>query len=338
MEIALTTIRDVAARAGVSTATVSAVVNDSAYVSPELKARVRQAIEETGYAPSQLARNLKRGSSQIIAAIVADLSNPFYGRLIACAEAAVATWGYSLVVYNSDEKPDNEQRNLERAKRLSCDGLILVPVAAASAYGRIARDLPPTVLFGRSVNGDWLDTVAIDNFEAAQRVTDYLLDMGHRKIGSITGPVQYSTGRDRLAGMVETMKKRGVEPDPRFIRTGEFREEVAYSAARELLRKPDRPSALYVANGVMALGVMRAITDLGLRCPEDISVASTDTIPGVAGLKPRLTRTEHPVNEMANEALRLLVDRIRNGNAEPQRNVVYQPAMVLGDSVRPIGN
>ena len=116
---------------------------------------------------------------------------------------------------------------------------------------------------------------------------------------------------------------RGAAPQPEHVRSGEFREDVAYSVARELLLQPDRPSALYVANGVMALGAMRAMVDLGLRCPDDISIASTDTIPGIGGLRPRLTRTEHPVGDMTNEALRLLVDRIDRGMgpAAAQRRV-----------------
>ena len=132
------------------------------------------------------------------------------------------------------------------------------------------------------------------------------------------------------------MAARGLAPQPGHVRSGEFREDAAYSVARDLLQQPDRPTALYVANGVMALGVMRAVADLGLRCPEDISIASTDTIAGIGGLTPRLTRTEHPVTDMTNEALRMLVDRIEGKVALPPRNVVFQPALVVGESCAPL--
>ena len=140
------------------------------------------------------------------------------------------------------------------------------------------------------------------------------------------------TGNKRKA-----MAARGLAPHPGHVRSGEFREDSAYSVARDLLGQTDRPTALYVANGVMAIGVMRAIADLGLRCPEDISIASTDTVAGVGGIKPRLTRTEHPVADMTNEALRMLVDRIEGkiGGA-PARYVVFQPALVVGDSCAPL--
>lgn len=332
----MATIKDVAKAARVSTATVSAVVNDSAYVSPDLRARVLSAIRELRYAPSLVARNLRRGRSQLIALAVADLSNPFYARMLVSAEAAVAAWGYSLVVFNSDEKPDTERRVLSRIRTLGCDGAVLVPVGAANQYRpREFEDLP-TVLLGRSIEGESVDTVTIDNGSAGRQATNYLLDLGHTRIGSITGPMQLSTGKGRLDGMLEAMAARGLAPRPGHVRSGEFREDTAYSVARDLLGQPDRPSALYVANGVMALGVMRAIADLGLRCPEDISIASTDTVAGVGGLRPRLTRTEHPVADMTNEALRMLVDRIEDKFSGLPRNVVFQPALVVGDSCAPL--
>ena len=136
--------------------------------------------------------------------------------------------------------------------------------------------------------------------------------------------------------MLAAMKARGLAPEPRHVRSGEFREDAAYSVARSLLEQPDRPTGLYVASGVMALGAMRAIADLGFKCPADISIASTDTIPGIGGLRPRLTRTEHPVVDMTNEAVRLLVDRIRRGSDVEQRKVVFQPTLVVGDSCAPV--
>jgi len=333
----MATIRDVAKAAGVSVATVSAVINDSAYVSHELRGRVLNAISKLRYAPSQVARNLSRGRTQLIALAVADLSNPFYARIVWAAESAAAAWGYALVVFNSDENPDTESRVLDRIRMLGCDGSILVPVAAAADYrpGRL-REGAPVVLLGRSVDDPSIDTVTIDNRSAGRQATAYLIDLGHTRIGSITGPLQISTGRGRLDGMIEAMAERGLRPNPAHLRSGEFREEVAYSVARDMLSQPDRPSALYVANGLMALGAMRAIADLGLRCPADISVASTDNIAGIGGLRPQLTRTEHPVVEMTSETFRMLIDRIKGTAFETGRNVVFNPALVVGDSCAPL--
>ncbi len=332
------TIRDVAAAAGVSTATVSAVLNELAFVSPALRARVLEAVRDLDYAPSQLARNLRRGQSELIAIVVADLSNPFYSRVICAAEAAVSAWSYSLVVFNSDEKPEVEKRILARVRALHCEGLLLVPVG--DLIKGLRRDsgsqAPPTVLFGRTLDGNQFDAVTIDNISASYQATTYLIDLGHRRIGAVTGPAHLSTGRERMEGMQAAMAARGLALDPRFVRSGDFREEVAYSAARDLFQRETRPTALYVANGVMALGVMRAVADLGLRCPEDVSIASTDNIPGIRGLRPNLTRSEHPIVEMVNELVRLLMDRIQRNDAGGRRNIVFPSALIVGDSCAPV--
>ena len=334
----MATIKDVAKAAGVSPATVSAVVNGSAYVSPKLRARVLEAVSRLGYAPSQLARNFRRGRSELIAIVAADLSNLFFSRVVCAAETAVAAWGHSLVVFNSDEKPEAEKQILNRVWRLRCEGVILVPVGGDSTAA--LRDFEarrvPTVLFGRTVDGARLDSVTIDNVSASFQVTNYLIDLGHVRIGAVTGPMRLSTGRDRFEGMKAAMTAKNLALDPRLVRSGEFREEVAYSAARGMLDEPDRPTALYVANGAMALGVLRAIQDAGLRCPEDVSVASTDNIPGIRGLKPQLTRAEHPIVEMVNEFVRLLMDRINRGAKGECRNVVFPPTLVVGDSCAPL--
>lgn len=334
----MTTIRDVAKAAGVSTATVSAVVNDSAFVSDELRTRVVAAISALDYAPSSAAQGLKRGRSQLIAMVVADLANPFFHRVVCVAEAAVATWGFSLVVFNSDEKPEAERRIIERVHALGCDGMILVPVGEPNQYRRRQSDSKrmPTLLFGRALSDGTYDTVTIDNLAAGRQVTNYLLDLGHRRLGSITGPLHLTTAKERLAGMRQAMDARGLRLDPALLCSGEFRENAAYSAALQLLGGPERPTALYVANGLMALGVMRALADLGMRCPADISIVSTDTIPGLGGLRPRLTRTEHPAVDMTNEAVRLLIDRVTRNRSALPRNVMFQPALVVGDSCMPL--
>jgi LacI family transcriptional regulator len=333
----MATIKDIAKAAQVSTATVSAVVNGTAYVSPELRSRVEKAVRELSYRPSRAAQVLRKGRSELIALCVADLANPFYARIVRAAEACVSARGYALVVFNSDENRDSEARIIQRVRALGCDGLVVVPVGAPGEYaaGELTEG-PPKVLLGRAIEGEPLDAVVIDNIAAGRQATDYLLDLGHRRIGSITGRLGISTGRGRLDGMLEAMRARGLTPLEGDIRPGEFREEVAYSAALDLLRGPDRPTALYVANGVMALGVMRALLDLGLRCPQDISIASTDTIAGHGGVSPRLTRTEHPVAEMTTEAVRLLIDRIGGATEAKPRRMVFAPSLVVGDSCAPL--
>ena len=212
----------------------------------------------------------RTGASELIAIVVADLSNPFYARVVCAAEAAVAAWGFSLVVFNSDEKPEAEKRIISRVR----DALLrwtdpragrrrgLRRSAAMRTAGASRRSC-----LGARFEDDGLDAVTIDNFSAGYQATNYLIDLGHKRIGAITGPRHLSTGLDRLEGMQSAMSAKGLtfEAALRALRRVS-RGGRLFGGAR-LLEQPERPTALYVANGLMALGVMRAIADIGLSAP-----------------------------------------------------------------------
>ena len=317
----MATIKDVAKAAGVSTATVSAVINDTAYVSPELRDRVLAAIRELDYVPSRVARNLRSGRSQLIALAVADLANPFYARIVCAAETAVAAWGYSLVRVQQRREARHREADSRAHPHLGCDGLVMVPVGSPASYR--PRELPtaarPIVLLGRSVDdsshrhGHHRQSSRL----AARRRTISWIS-ATRRIGSITGPLHLSTSRGRLQGMQEAMAARGLAPMPEHIRSGEFREDSAYSVARDMLSQAG--SANGALCGQRRDGDRRHAGHCRPRvcaAPQDISIASTDTIAGMGGIRPRLTRTEHPVVDMTNEALRMLVDRIKGTPDDP---------------------
>lgn len=332
------TIRDVAKRAEVSTATVSAALNSSAYVSPELKARVLAAVEALGYAPSGIAKSLKTGKTGMLALVVADVSNPFFSALIHAVETAAYERGYSLMLCNSDENFEREREHLIQIRSQRCDGLILAPTGDEEVYQTSGLDSfpTPTVLVDRMLQSWPVDSVALDNVSAAAQATNYILDLGHRRVGTISGPAHVSTGAERLAGFLKCLAARGIAPDPKHIRHGDYREDVAYSVTREVLALSDPPTALYVANNTMLIGAMRAIAEAGFRCPADISVVSTDDLPWATAFRPRLTTVRQPVREMGLEAVRLLVDRITRPSDEPARRLVLPPTLIVRDSCAPI--
>jgi LacI family transcriptional regulator, galactose operon repressor len=332
------TIRDVAKRAQVSTATVSATLNNTAYVSPDLKARVLAAVEELGYAPSAIAKSLKTGKTRLLALVVADASNPFFTALIDAVETAAHEWGYSLMLSNSDEKFERERHHLGVIRTQRCDGMILAPTGEASDYkaaGMTAFPMP-TVLIDRVIESWNVDSVTLDNVSAAMQAANYVLDLGHRRIGTISGPPHVSTGADRLAGFKKALAAQQIALDPNYVRSGDFREDVAYSATREMLALPNPPTAIYVANNLMLVGVMRAIAEAGFICPADISVVSTDDFSWASAFRPRLTTVRQPVREMGLEAVRLLVDRISRPSAEPARRLVLQPTLIVRESCAPL--
>jgi len=333
----MTTIKDVAREAQVSTATVSATLNSSAYVSPDLRARVLAAVDRLDYAPSAIAQSLKKGRTGLLALVVADVTNPFFMNLIHAVETAAEAWGYSLMLCNSDEKFDREQQYLRRIRARRCDGLILAPTGDAEAYRSMdPASVPgPTVLIDRVIDSWSADSVTLDNVSAAFQATNYILDLGHRRVGAITGPRHVSTGADRHAGFMQALAARGHTPDPQHIRSGDYREDRAFSVAREILRQADRPTAFFVANNLMLIGVMRAISEAGLNCPADISVVSMDDFIWINAFRPRLTTISQPMAEMGAEAVRLLVERLSGASDDPPHRVIMQPTLIVRESCAP---
>jgi LacI family transcriptional regulator len=307
---------------------------------PPLKARVLAAVDALGYAPSGVAKSLKTGKTRLLALVVADVSNPFFTELIAAVETAAFDRGYSLMLCNSDENFERERQHLKLIRAQRCDGLILTPTGDRDSYrtAGLSSFPVPTVLIDRVLDSWPVDSVTLDNVSAAAQATNYILDLGHRRIGTISGPPHVSTGADRLAGFFKALAAHAISPDPSHIRSGDFREDVAYAATREVLALPKPPTALYVANNVMLIGVMRAIAEAGFNCPSDISVVSTDDLTWSSAFRPRLTTVSQPVRDIALEAVRLLVDRIARGSTEPPRRLILQPTLIVRESCSPTRN
>jgi LacI family transcriptional regulator len=330
----MATMKDVARLAGVSIATVSATVNRSAFVSAELRRRVTEAIHELGYAPDGVARSLKRGRTQLIGLIVADITNPFFTELVHVIEAAMQDKGYSVLLCDTDENFEKERDYLRILRTHRVDGVILAPTGQAGDYAQFqsVEDHLPLVLVDRALAELNADTVTVDNFAAAFDVTAHLLDLGHRAVATIAGPEHLTSGQERLRGFRTALEQRGVAVREEFIRAGSFREEDAMAAALDLLQGPVRPSAIFAANSHMMIGVMRAISQLRLSCPKDVSVAGIDDFPWANAFTPRLTVMRQPVAEMGRAAVRMLLDRRGDGAEHPPMHQVLKPTLVVRES------
>jgi LacI family transcriptional regulator len=340
----MATMKDVARLAGVSIATVSATVNRSAFVSPELRQRVSDAIHQLGYAPDGVARSLKKGRTQLIGLIVADITNAFFTALTHVIEAAMQDAGYSVLLCDTDEDFEKERNYLRILQTHRVDGVILAPTGSGDAYPSLKAlaERLPLVLVDRALPDLGLDAATVDSFAGAYEATTHLLDLGHRKVATITGPRHLTPARDRLEGFRAALQARGLSVGDDFIRSGSFREEEAMAAALDLLSRPDRPSAVFVANNHMMIGVMRAITQLGLDCPKDVSVVGIDDFPWANAFTPRLTVVRQPVEEIGRAAVRLLLARIAGqAQGETQGKIgtpvheVLRPSLVIRDSCAP---
>lgn len=332
-EAASATIRDVARLAGVSLATVSNVLNRTRPVAPDTAARVQRAVEALRYAPHAAARSMRGRASALIGLIVADITNPFFTALVHAVERAASAAGYSVLLCNSDEDLQREQRHLQLLRMQRVDGIILAATGhpsrdRAAALGQMRV---PVVLVDRAFAEFGLDAVTLDNQRAALDATRHILGFGHRRIAMLSGPAAVSTGAERLSGYREALLEAGIAYDESLVRDAGFREERAYEVARELLASPQRPTAVFAANNLIAIGLMRALADLDLQCPQDVSVVSIDDFAWANAFRPRLSTVAQPVAAMGEMALQLLLGRIRGiAPAAPQQQVMAATLIARG--------
>lgn len=327
------TMKDVAAYAKVSVATVSSALSGASYVSPDLKKRVEQAVEALGYEPNTVASGLKKGTTTLIGLIVPDITNPFFTELVHAVQKRARQLGYSVLLFDSERDVAQEASLLKLLRAHRAAGTILCPTGDESAYPDLWREVGAmhVVTADHTVAADRFDTVVLDNAAAARLATEHILKFGHRHIATIAGPQSLVPGRERLRGFVEALQAAGIEARPRWVTNGAFVQDASFEACRTLLAGKTRPTALFVANNQMAIGAMRAIAAAGLTCPEDISLVALDDFPWAAAFRPALTTVRQPVDAMAGAALAALIERIGGSQVAP-RQFVYSPELVVRES------
>ena len=314
----MATIKDVAERAGVSTATVSRALTGSTSVKPELRNRIRLAVEELGYRPNRLASNLRRQTTETVGIVVSDIENPHFTQVVRAVEDAAYRRGYRVLLCNTDETREKQRSYLEVLAAERVVGVILSPSDPAGAeIGALLSAGIPVVAFDRRVDDPRADAVVIDNARGARLATEYLIGLGHERIGFVAGLPEIQTGRERLAGYEEVMRMRGL---PVMSAVGAFRIEKAFEATNELLANDDL-SAILVSNNLMTIGTLRAIRDRGLKVPDDVAVVSIDDPPWAELVEPPLTTLAQPVRLMAEAAVNLLFERISGERTKPKTEI-----------------
>ncbi len=303
----MTTIKDVAKRAGVSVATVSYVINGTRNVAPETAARVRAAMEELNYHPNAVAQSLRTRSTQVIGAVISDISNPFFATLIRGAEDCARKNGYSLLICNTSEKLENELVYLELLSRKRVDGMIIAPTGKNDELIRdlIARGMQ-IVFIDRKMEGVTAPAVLSENEEGAYQATRYLIEQGHRRIGIVLGLPHVSTTTERLAGYRRALDEAGITEDQSLIVYGLSQVNGARRASVKLLKASNRPTAVFATNNLMTIGLMMAIRDLELHCPQDVSVIGFDDFDWSAAFEPPLTTVAQDPYLIGKEAVEIL--------------------------------
>jgi LacI family transcriptional regulator, galactose operon repressor len=331
------TIVEVAKHAQVSIATVSNVIRGTRRVSDVLRERVEAAIRELDYSPNEIARSLKVKQTRMLALVLPDITNPFFPEIIRGAEDTAFDRGYFLVTANTDEQIGRERRIVSALRSYRVDGILLAsaPGKDSSHIQSIMQAGISIVCLDRTVSDIKTDAVLLDNVRGGRECVRHLIQGGHSRIAIITGSLALQTGLERLRGYKEALRECDIEVDRGLILEGDFRDESGYRLGKELLQRKVRPTAIFVCNGVMTLGVLKAFEEMGVRCPDDIALATFDDLAVDRSFHPHLTAVVQPGYEMGARAATILMDRVEGKLTHEPLVVRIVPTLVVRESTRP---
>ena len=311
-------IYDVARESGVSVFTVSAVVNKKSHVGKSLREKVEAAIRKLNYRPNLVARSLAKQKTHTIGMIVPDIGNPFFPIVVRGAEDAAQKHGYNLLLCNSDDSLDKEEKSIELLLSKRVDGILLTKAAEdfRPALQQMIKEVnTPFVLVMRTYPKLTKDAVITDDYRGAYEAVSHLARAGRKRIALISGPLKVSNAKERWEGFHDALKAEGLPYEEDLVIEGDYRLESGYRAGHSLFSR--RPDGIYVANHLMTVGLLKAAEETGLRCPEDFGLVSFDDYPWLGILRPRLTTVELPKHQLGSEAAELLIRRIAGDTSKP---------------------
>jgi LacI family transcriptional regulator len=327
MSAANVTIRDVARAAGVSSMTVSRVINESARVSADTRRRVEDAIADLGYVPSRLARGLIRQRTGTLAVIVPDVANPFFTLVVRGAEDVARRAGYRVLLCDTRADLAVEREVIEEMIAHRVEGIVIAPVSDRSRdhLRRLARFGVPFVLVDRTVAEVEADAVLGDSAAGARQLVEHLIAHGHRRIGFIVESSDVSTARDRRRGYEAALTAAGLPLDPSLVADATVDPRGGFDGMQRLLRLEEPPTGVFTVNNLVALGAIEAVRAAGLEVPGDIALVCFDDIEYASRLYPFLTVMEQPAETFGTLGTQLLLERI-DGRAPERRRLVVLPA------------
>lgn len=330
------TIRDVAKLAGVAISTASAAINRSAPVSEDVIAKVEEAVRVLGYIPHGAAQSLRSGQSRLIGLIVPSITNPHFAAQARIIENACLNAGYLSMVFSTGQDSEREDQILRMLRQQRVAGLIIIPTRSDAEHGRrLAREIyVPTVLLDMYVEGLAYDVVKLDNVAATRLATTHLIELGHRRIGVLTGIAGLATSVDRLEGYIQAHRAAGLAVDPELLLAGDYEQETAAASVAAILASPSPPTALVSFSNMMTLGALHAIKARGLSIPDDISIVGIDDLDFADLLDPPLTVVRVPLAAMADRSIRLLLDIVGKRRTADGHTDLFQAELVVRNSTR----
>ena len=327
-------MKDVADYANVSVSTVSYVLNDTGPVSADRRARILNAVRELNYIPNESARNLKRRSASAIGLVIPDLTNQFFSLLASGVAHAAAARDMLVVLCSAENTEEAESGNARLLRSQRVDGVVYLTGFLESPTSLLElQSLGPVVLVDERVPGADLPAVLADGRRGAREVAAHVVALGHKRFACLAGPPALWTAEQRLAGYREALALGGLDPDTMAVRIGDYRMESGFKLAEEVLDVPlhERPTALFCANDMMAIGALEYCRTHGLSVPHDVSVVGFDDVPMAPLLSPRLTTVRQPAREMGMHAAELLLDLV-NGSVKPDMPETFPVEVIVRES------
>ncbi len=329
----MATIRDVAKHAGVAPITVSRVLNNADYVSPETRSRVEAAAAELNYVPNMLAHSLRSKSTQTIALVLADITNPFWTSVARGVEDEASRQGFIVIFCNTDENEVKENQYVSMLLRRRVDGVLLVPTSdSGAAVKQLQAQDVEVVILDRRVEDTVVDLVRGDSLGGAYRLIRHLTALGHTRIALLNGAEKISVSLDRLKGYLQALDEAGIQRDDALIFYGKFTVASGYAMTQELLAMQPRPTAIFTANNFIAIGALRALSESGLAVPDDISIVSFDDLPFTYTQDPRITVAAQPAYDLGTIAAQRLLRRITSDDEQPVEEIVVPVELIIRSS------
>ncbi|MCX4908570.1 LacI family DNA-binding transcriptional regulator [Streptomyces sp. NBC_00878] len=326
----MASIKDVAAEAGVSVATVSRVLNDHPSVSPAARAHVLAAVETLGYRPNAVARSLRTDQTRTLGLVISDVLNPYFTELARSVEEEARALGYSVIIGNADERPELQDHHVRTLLDRRIDGLLVSPTDGGSPLMLDAARATPMVFVDRWIPGMDVDVpvpvIRADGLAAVHDLVAHLHRLGHRRLAIIAGPAATTTGSERVHAFRDALQEYGLPLPDAYIGQGDFQAASGRRVTEEFLSLPEPPEVVFAADNLMALGALDAIRARGMRVPDDIALAAFDDIPWFVHTDPPITAIAQPTADLGRAAVRALVDRIEG---RPPQSVTLPARLVV---------
>lgn len=333
-----TTIRDVAREAAVSIATVSRVINENYYVSPDVEERVRLAIDKTGYIPDSIARSMKSNTTYLIGLLVSDISNQHFTAMARAIEDVIRGKKYNLIVCSTENDEQLEKAYIQALISKKIAGIILNTTGKSDEFiANVSKSTPLTLVYRRIRDAHFHgDLVTTHNKQGTYELTKHVLGMGHLKIGIINGYPGLSTSEERYEGCAKALDEAGLSVNPRYVVSGTFTQQSGYKAAEQLMGLDEPPTALIAFNNAMTLGALKYLKKMRIRVPEDVSVVCYGDIDDIDLMYVQPTYMTQNPRVIGTKAAELMLGRIAD-NTIGNREVIFESTLCLGNSVAELG-